>query len=503
MYGKFQGFMPDADFADATMWVDCDLILPTLRGFAAMAKDANAGLGTAPSTVSSMISFLNDDGTSRTIGTTAGSASAATSSLYDVITGSWVSRDGADGPYTASSAARWVFAEHSGVLFAAQRGHGILKSTAANTAFTAVAGAPQASIIITVLDVVMAFNTVDGTYGDDTNRWWSSATNNPGGGADSWTADVATQANTGLIVEGNGPITAAATVGSRVVVFKRTGAFLGQYVGSPQVWAFERIPGEGLGAWSHYSVVDVEGTGIMFPGQDNFYIFDGSRAIPIGSNKVAEFFLEDLDVAYAGCMTGLHERQHGRVFWWYPSNGGALGDGTLDRFLCFNYRTGTWGFGRKTISFPFTLIAPGITYGELGTAYSTYADMPTGTYGRVFAGGITPLPAVVGTDGVISSITGEGSDCYYTTGYGGKDGLVTNLTRNRPRFMVAPTTGSQDHSYVDQLGATKTTSLAGRAMVDGAFDHVFSARWHQVKHSYTGSMELTGIDWETTDDSLE
>lgn len=502
-FAKFQGFAPDADFADATMWVDCDLILPTLRGFEAMPGDAEAGVGTAPSAVSSVVSFNNPDGTSRTIGATRGSASAATSSLYEITSATWTSRDGASGPYTASGSVRWTFASYDGSLYASQPGTGMVKSTGVNTDFTAVTGAPQAAIILTVLDQVMALNTVDATYGADVNRWWCSAAGNPGGGTDSWTADIATQANTGLLLEGSGPITAGGTIGSNVVAFKRDAAFIGQYVGSPQVWAWVRIPSDGIGAWSHYSVVGVEGTGLLFPGQDNFYIFDGARATPIGDNRVAEFFLNDLDIGHADQMVGYHEREKRRVFWYYPSIDGALSDGTLDRFLCFNYRTGTWGFGRKTIQFPFQLFAPGITYGELGDSYTTWGDFPAAKYSRAFGASGTPLPAMINANGIVYTMTGAGSNCYYQTGYGGKDGLVTNLSRARPRFMTSPTTGSQDHDYVDQLGSTPTNSLTGRALTDGAFDHVFSARWHRLKHSYTGSMEIVGVDWETADDSPE
>ena len=40
-------------------------------------------------------------------------------------------------------------------------------------------------------------------------------------------------------------------------------------------------------------------------------------------------------------------------------------------------------------------------------------------------------------------------------------------------------------------------------MVDGAFDHVFSARWHKARHTYNGNMEVLGLDVESNPESLE
>jgi hypothetical protein len=39
--------------------------------------------------------------------------------------------------------------------------------------------------------------------------------------------------------------------------------------------------------------------------------------------------------------------------------------------------------------------------------------------------------------------------------------------------------------------------------VDGCFDHVWAARWHRVKQSYTGNMELLGWHVDLEPESLE
>jgi hypothetical protein len=497
MYVPIVGFAPDADPTTEGIFTDCDLIIPTLRGVKALPGDAAAGVPAAPSAVASMYAYKLTDGTNRIIGGTEGGASIQ-SKLYDVTTSDWTDRSAGGGDYTATAAARWTFADYGDSLYAAQKGAQIQKSTGG--AFAAVTGAPYASIIVPVLDFIVAFNMddtdVDATYGDDPNRWRCTAAGN----TDDWTINIATQATTGLLADTPGAITAAAAIGSNLVAFKPTALYLGQYVGAPAVWGWQRVPGDGLGAFSHYSVANVEGVGVLFPGRDNFYVFDGSRATPIGTNRVAEFFYSDLDYEYNNRIISFHDRKDWNVYWWYPSTTSA---GVLDRFLVYNYRADKWGFGRKTVKFAFEFLEPGLTYNELGTNYSTWDDLPNAPWDTAFASAGTYKPAVVGTDNTVYKLEGVGNNSYYTTNQYGVDGNPLVVTRIRPRFKTAATTGAQVHTYTDQLGTAETTSNASTTMVAGSFDHVWEARWHRVKHSYTGSMEIMGLDIEAKQDSME
>ena len=481
------------------MWTDCNLLVPTLRGFEALAGDSLASTVTAPSAVASIAHFRLLDGTVRLVAGTMGSGGQS-ASLYDVSTAAWITRNGAAGTYTGTVNGRWTFAQYSNNVLAAQRGTQIQYSPDDSQDFTMITSAPRAAIIISVLDFVMAFNTFDATYGDDPNRWWCSAA----GDHTDWTPNIATQATTGLLTDGDGAIVGGGRIGSSVVAFTEISAHLGQYIDAPGVWGFSRIPGEGLGAYSHASIVDVEGTGLLWPGRDNFYLYDGAQAVPIGSNFVAEFFLEDLDIANAGRMVGFHERSKWRVYWWYPSRDGGLNDGTLDRFLCFNYRAGTWGFGRKTVQYPFEYMTPSVTFEELGDLYTTFADFPNATFASAFLSAGSPVPSFMGTDNIMYNMLGAGSDCWLQTGFAGNDGVIVAVSRIRPRFHKGlAVTGTMDHNYTDALGAATRQSIADRALVDGAFDHVWAARWHQARMDFTGTLEILGLDYEAAPDSME
>lgn len=499
MFFPLLGFAPDADPTQQGVMTDCDLIIPTLRGFKAIPSDADAGLATAPSAIASAFSYKLGDGTNQVLAGTEGSASAATSRLYNVTPSGWtdLTSSASGGDYTATARARWTFTTYGDTVYAAQKGVAIQKSTGSE--FTAVSGAPKALCILSVLDFVMAFNTDDGgaVYGNDANRWWCSAAGDP----DSWTADIATQATTGLLTDTPGGITAAARVGSNVVAFKERNAYLGTYQGAPAVWGWQLIPGSGLGAYSPYSVVTVEGIGVLTIGTDNIYVYDGSRATPIGTNRVSQFLFSDLDYANAQSIVGYHNQADSLVYWYYPSRQEPTGE--LTRYLAYNYRSDRWGFGRKSTKFAFAYLSPGATYDSLADITTTYDALPTASYDDWLAPTGTYLPANVGSDGMVTILDGESGTSYYTTGNLGLDGAVTVLSRSRPRFITAPTTGEQQHSYTNQLGSTETISQASSGMSNGTFDHVFSARWHKLKHTYTGNMELTGIDVEANADSYE
>ena len=500
---KVKGFEPDADPTELGVLLLCDLMIPTLNGMKSLPQDVDADVDPVPSAVASIQAFQLTDDSIRLIASTEGSASAATSNLYELSTSTWTDQKGAAGPYTATAESRWVFSQYRDTIYAAQPGAQMQKSDSA--AFTSVSGAPKALVIANVLDFVMAFNTDDtgltgmGVYGVSPDRWWCSAAGNPGGGVDSWTADIATQATTGLLTDTPGAILGARKIGSDMAAFKNTSLYLGRYVGAPRVWDWRLVPGEGLGTWSHYGIVDVEGIGLLFIGYDNIYSFDGIRATPIGTNRVAQFLFDTMDIEKANNIVGFHHRQDWLVYWFFPSSN----SGALDRFLCYNYRSGTWGYGQKSVNFAFEYLEPGTSYDGLGTLFATYDNLPSAAYEVAFTSKSTLKPAVVGTDRLVNKLEGVGSDSSLKTSFLGTDATVTSMTRVRPRFKVAPATGEQDHLYTDVLGQVVTTSVAGITLQQGSFDYVHSARWHQLVHRYTGDMELLGFDVEAATDSQE
>jgi len=61
--------------------------------------------------------------------------------------------------------------------------------------------------------------------------------------------------------------------------------------------------------------------------------------------------------------------------------------------------------------------------------------------------------------------------------------------------MLIPTSASMINYYADQAGETFTED-ATTTQTSGKFDVIRSARWHRGKISFTGDVELMGLDVE-------
>lgn len=79
----------------------------------------------------------------------------------------------------------------------------------------------------------------------------------------------------------------------------------------------------GLGAPSHYSVVNIE-TAHLFIGRDNVYMFDPSGPRPLADNRVAESLLADINVKHQNRLVGFQDRNTWRAYWFYPSVGSMM-----------------------------------------------------------------------------------------------------------------------------------------------------------------------------------
>lgn len=487
-YVPISGFAPDSDPSTPGILVDADDVLPSIRGMVPFPGLADHGSGSVNASVRGAASLIKLDDTRRVfVGTPEG--------LRELSTATWsdVTRTAASGgSYSTTVNAYWTFAQYGNISFASQKGEQIQEMDSGQ--FENLSTAPGARIVEVVLDFVMAFNTKEATYGDSPDRWWCSGAGNK----DTWTPNVATQANTGILYDAPGPITAAKKLGSSIVVYKERSMFFGQYVGPPDVWSFRLLPGTGIGTPGPYGVVDIRSAHV-FVGFEDFYVFDGTRPQAIGTNRVAEFFFDDLNHNFKTKIVGFHDRQNWRVTWFYPSI--AADTGSLDSYISYNYRGDRWGFGRYATEFAFEFFTPGVSYDEMGTYYSTYDDIPQADYDELFKPKGAPKSAVF-TDNMLGTLEAVAGNSWMRTGDTGQDGVITKVERIRPRFKQSPATGTQTLFFRDDLGVSASQATIV-TLTDGAFDSVYAARWLQSRQDYTGDYELLGWDVVSNPESPE
>lgn len=483
------GFMPDVDQSTPGAIVDCDQIVPSVRGIRSAPGVNSTGLPATSATVTGAAVIAKLDGSTRLFAGSSAKIEEATSAT------AWTDQS-ASGGYTGTEP--WRFAQFGDVTLATNKSQPIQYSTTAS--FATVSGAPSAAIIETVNNFVFALDTVDGTFGTHPDGWWCSALND----YSDWTPDIQTQSARNNLKSVPGPITAGRRLGDSIVVYKQRGMYVGTYVGAPLIWNFQEIPG-GIGAFSHEAVVPVGNAAHVFVGYDDFYWFDGSRPIPIGDG-IREFFFNDLDKANAKRIKGLHDFENKLIYFYYPSVGGG---GAVDSCVVYNYQTKRWGLADRAIEVAVEYVAANVSYDSLGSLYSTYNDLPSITYDAFFTAG-RPVPAIFNSSHVIQTLNGVTSSWWFKTGDFGDESKVTTVLQIKPRFKVKPTTSTLTNYYRYNTSEDRLGNLGDDQVEDvtttltrGSYDFMRGALWHAGKFSGTGNMEQYDFDVEGLETGLE
>ena len=476
---RFAGFAPDVDQTTKGIFTDCDQIIPTVKGFKSAPAPVSTALAAAAGAVTGAALIKKLDNSIRLFLGSSAKIEEATSvtALTD---------RSAAGGYTGTNT--WRFAQFGDVTMATNKAQLIQSSTTG--AFATVAGSPQAAGLETVGQFVFAFDTIDGTYGTRPDGWWCSALSD----YTSWTPSIATQATVGRLTSAPGPITAAKRIGDGLVLYKERAMYLGSYIGPPAIWSFQELPGP-VGCSSHEAVVSI-GTAHYFPGYDDFYVFDGARAVSLNA-PVKNWFYADASKANLSSIKGLLDIEKSLIYWYYPQEGST----SITRGIVYNYKTNQWALAHRTIETVVYHDAAGITYDDLGGLYSTYADLPNIPYDSFYQAG-RPTPAIVNTSHVVQTLTGVTNTSYITTGDYGDESVFVTPRRVRPRFAQSPTSSTLVNYYREELGDSLTTDYT-TTLTDGKYDFMRSSKWHRFRFNMVGNHEIYGFDVDTVEDGDE
>ena len=475
---KFQlrGFSPDLDPGTEGIITECENIVPTLRGFAGAPSTQAVGISAMPAAAISAAVLRKNDDTTRFF-------AATTADIFEQSGTGWTSRGGST--YVAASAEEpWRFAAFGNYAFAAQRSNALQVVTSAG-AFSSVSAGPQAALIETVNQFMLLANTQTSQ-----DQWQCCALGNPL----SWTANPTTQATSGQITSIPGEIVGLKRLGDNAVIYKERGLFLGRYVGPPNIWSWDEIPGRD-GAISQECIVDLN-YAHAFVGLDNFWVFDGSRPIPIG-NPIREYFFGRLVNGYRYLTKALHDKNNSLIYWFYVASGT-----TINACVVYNYKTDQWGKADQAIEVPVIYAAAGTTYDGLTSLFTTYdAGIPYSYDSSYWQGG-TEQPAVFDTSHIVRAFTGQSTGGTMTLFEMGDEEVFTTLKRTIPMWTAAPTTADQTNYYkneIDDAFSTGNTVTINHSR----FDVLQSARWHKLLYSMTGPFEIKGLVVDVEQDGTE
>ena len=468
------GFTPDALTNTPGILVDCQQWMPSENGGEAAPSAQVYSTAMASSCYGAETLTLLD--TTRRV-------FAGTASKLNELSGtSWTDRSRGGG-YTLGAESQWSFAQFGDTSLATNIDTVVQSSSGA--AFSDISGAPKAKAITAVLSsgggFVLAFNTIDGTYGTSPDRWWCCAVND----VTSWTPSVSTQATTGRLLGGQGPILAGVKLGAdQVVAYKENSLYVGAYVGPPEVWAFREIPG--FGAAGLNAVANL-GTVHFVVGRDDLYLFDGARPIPIADRKIRRWFNDNCSGTYRYKTDVRHDKANDRVWVRFVSSGSA--SSLLDRCLVYHVKTGEWGCVDAECQAALLFAQPSATFdGDSGTF-----DAATGSFDAVSPGNF--LMAYFNTSHQLCTLDGTPGTSSFTLQDIGDNEMVTRLTRAHLQYVTAPTTASMAAFYTMAIGQNQNTGLTESAFdvpADGSnfFPLRQTARWHRLKFNFTGNCKV-------------
>jgi hypothetical protein len=404
--------------------------------------------------------------------------------LYELLAGAWSDLSGAI--YTGGTDTRWSFCQYGNSTLASNLSDTIQRSTGSGVAFASIATAPKAKIIFSVGAFVMALNTNDATYGSTPNRWWCCASFNE----TSWTPSVTTLATTGELVSSPGQITAGGKLGDYAVAYKDKAIHLGQFVGAPAVWDWQQIPGGDFGCVGQDAWCDIGGAHFVI-GQDNIFLFDGSRPVPIGIGQVRQWFYDNSNPGYRYKTQCVYDRQNNRVFAWYCSTNST----TLDHAIVYHVLTKQWGLITKSVESILNYISAGTTIDGLSSISATIDGLSGYSFdSQYWLSGGRAL-SVIDTSNQIQLMTGVSTSSSFTTGDAGDDDVVSLLSKIRIRFApgYAPTTATCDTYTKMNEGEAITNVNNGVAINDGKFDVLQSGRFHRATFNFTGDVRVLAM----------
>lgn len=470
---KIIGFAPDADPTTVGVLTSVTNVIPYEQGIKGAPTGATpSGVPALAAACSGAAVLTKLDGTRRIIAGTL-------TKLYELTAGAWV--DISSGSYTSGADNRWSIAQFGNATIASNLADTIQRSSGAS--FSAIAGAPKAKIVFTVGTQVMALNINDGTVKPD--GWYCCATYDE----TNWTTSVATLCAKGQVVSTAGEFTAGGRLGDYAIGYKEKAIYIGQFVGAPTVWDWVQSAGGEAGCIGQDAWCDIGGAHFLV-GADNFWIFDGSRPVPVGDDAVRVWFYANSNPNYRYRTQCVNDRQNNVVWIFYCSTASS----TPDKALVYHMKTKMWGHVNVSVEASLNYVSAGVSINDLPTYSATIDGLSSFSFDSNFwlFGGRSL--AAFNLSHQLQSLTGVSNTSSITTGYVGDDDMVTIANKIRLRFAPSykPTSANIQTFTTMELGSSPSTSSTA-SMNDGRFDVIDSSRWHSSTISFTGDYRLIGM----------
>lgn len=471
---KILGFLPDADQTTAGLLTDCTNLIPFDQGMkGAPSPSTPSGVPALPAACRGAAVVTKLDDSRRLIAGTF-------TKLYELTAGAWA--DVSTGSYSGGGESRWSIAQFGNDTVASNSVDAIQRST--GTTFAPISGAPAAKIIFSVGTQIMALNVNDGAVKQD--GWHCCATYD----VTDWNESITTLCASGRLVSSPGQITAGGRLGEYAIAYKEQSIYIGQFVGAPSVWDWVQVPGGDAGCIGQSAWCDLGDMGHFIVGLDSFYIFDGTRPVPVGYGEVRQWFYDASSPQFRYKTECIFDRQNRCVWIFYPSIDSTFNN----KALVYHVPSKKWGKVDVSPEAAVNYVSAGVTIDGLAALSATIDGLASYSFDSQFwlSGGRSL--ALFNQDHQLQSMTGRSIASSMTTGDIGDDDRYTMLNRMRLRFVpnYKPTSASVQTYVKEESGGTPVLASTDD-MVDGKFDVLDSARWHRATFLFTGDHRVSGM----------
>lgn len=319
----FSQWLPDhPDYLNAGD-VEAKNVISTPGGYGPI-KSLSAYSSALTAVARGAISIKDDDGNDHTFAGTA-------TKLYKLQTAlTWedVTRT-TGGDYSFASDASVRFIKFGDLIIALNGADANQKyDVSSSTDFAALGGSPPiAKYGAVVRDHLALANLIN----NGNKVQWSGQND-----AEGWTAG--TNLSDSQVLPEGGRIVGI-TGGQYGMVFQEHRVTQMTFVGGPLIFSFDTIE-ENRGCIAPGSIIRV-GNRTYFIANDGFYaIGGGGGAIPVGAEKVSEWFMDDVDQSELSKITAGVDTERTLIFWSYVSTSSSLQ--VRDRMIIHNWVTGEW-----------------------------------------------------------------------------------------------------------------------------------------------------------------
>lgn len=265
------------------------------------------------------------------------------------------------------------------------------------------------------------------------------------------------------------------------------------YVGSPNIFQFDEIA-RNAGLYGRRALVK-HNHRVYYLSDDGFQVTDGSTVVPIGVNKVDEFFLSDLDHAYRDRISCAIDPDNHLIVWAYTTDE-TSGDGIPDKMMAYNYSTGEWSQIDVDVEVLLSALTIGYTLDSLDSISPSIDDLAFSLDSRVWTGGASIFGAFNNQhklgffNGSAMTATIDTSEMQFTPMRKSLVKRVRPLVDQPGSVTITPMTRDRQQDSV-------TTGSAVSVNSNGFATVLKKARYHRHRAEITGGFtDAQGLDIE-------